>query len=151
MRVVVQRVAHASVRVGEKVAGEIGRGLLILSAVSGEDALEDAQWLANKIVSLRIFPNSLGQMDLTVGAAGGDILLVSQFTLYGDVTKGNRPSFTRSAAPERAQPLFDRLRMELVQASGRPVPTGEFGAHMEVSLVNDGPVTLILDSRNRDF
>ncbi len=151
MRALVQRVSQASVTVGEKTLGRIDTGLLVFAAVSSQDALEDAQWLARKIVQLRIFPNAAGQMDLPVGAIGGEILLISQFTLYGDMTKGNRPSFTRSAPPQAAIPLFERLRQELERESGRPVPTGEFGAHMEVSLVNDGPVTLFLDSLQRDL
>ncbi len=151
MRGLVQRVSRASVTVGEKTLGSISAGLLVFAAVSSQDELEDAQWLARKIVSLRIFPNEAGQMDLSLGDIGGDILLISQFTLYGTLSKGNRPSFTRSAPPEAAVPLFERLRAELEKESGRPVPTGEFGAHMEVSLVNDGPVTLILDSKNREL
>ena len=144
MRIVLQRVSRARVTVGGRVTGEIGRGLLLLAGFTDGDGEDAVAWMARKIVQLRIFPDDEGKMNRSVEEAGGGILVVSQFTLYGDARKGNRPSFIDAARPEIAIPLYERF-VELLRAAGRPVATGEFGAMMDVELVNDGPVTLILE------
>ena len=144
MRIVLQRVSRAKVTVDGRVTGEIGRGLLLLAGFTDGDADEALAWMAKKIVQLRIFPDDEGKMNRSVEDAGGAILVVSQFTLYGDARKGNRPSFIDAARPEIAIPLYERF-VEILRATGRPVATGEFGAMMDVELVNDGPVTLILE------
>jgi len=144
MRIVLQRVSRARVAVEGRTTGEIGAGLLLLvgfTAGNGEDALA---WMADRVVGLRIFPDEEGKMNRSVEEAGGSLLVVSQFTLYGDARKGRRPSFVEAARPEAAVPLYERF-LALLRATGRPVQTGEFGAHMEVELVNDGPVTLVLE------
>jgi D-tyrosyl-tRNA(Tyr) deacylase len=146
MRAVVQRVRQARVVVGEEVVGEIGRGLLVLLGVAREDTAEQARWLADKIVSLRIFADAEDKMNLSVADAGGAVLVVSQFTLYGDCRKGRRPSFIEAAPPEIAVALYEQF-INAVKAQGIPVATGRFGAMMQVELVNDGPVTLILDTQ----
>jgi MAF protein/D-tyrosyl-tRNA(Tyr) deacylase len=148
MRAVLQRVARARVAVDREVTGAVGTGLLVLAGVRKGDTADDAAWIAAKIAGLRIFPDEAGRMNRSVGEAGGAVLLVSQFTLYGDVRKGRRPSFDRAAPPEEAVPLLDALKREL-EASGLRVETGRFGAHMEVDLRNDGPVTILLDSEDR--
>ncbi len=140
MRAVVQRVAEARVTVDGRVVGEIGAGLLVLVGVAPTDGPAQVDWMAAKIAGLRIFEDEAGKMNLAVGDVGGGVLVVSQFTLYGDASKGRRPSFTGAAPPEIARPLYERLADALGAARG------EFGAHMEVALVNDGPVTLILDT-----
>lgn len=145
MRAVVQRVSRAEVRVGGKVVGQIGRGLVVLVAVGVGDSVESGQALAEKIVHLRIFDNQAGRMDRSVLEAGGSVLCVSQFTLYGDCRKGRRPSYDRAAPPEAAQPLYEAFVASL-RALGATVETGQFQAMMEVELTNDGPVTLLLDS-----
>ena len=144
MKLVVQRVGRAEVRVGGEVAGEIGRGLMILAGVGRDTRPEDVDWLARKLAGLRIFPDHTGRMNRSVKEAGGAILLISQFTLYGDARKGRRPSFVAAADPEMGEVLFDRLK-ERLESEGIEVACGVFGAHMEVELVNDGPVTLILE------
>ena len=144
MRVVLQRVSAARVTVDGRVVGEIGRGLLLLAGFTDADTEEALAWMAEKVVGLRIFPDAEGKMNRSVEEAGGALLVVSQFTLYGDVRKGRRPSFIEAARPEVAIPLYERF-VALLRAAGRPVETGEFGAMMEVELVNDGPVTLILE------
>jgi D-aminoacyl-tRNA deacylase len=149
MRAVVQRVREARVRVGGAVVGEIGRGLLVLVGVARDDGPEDATYLAPKIRDLRIFDDAGGKMNLAVADVGGSILAVSQFTLYGDARRGRRPSFDRAAAADAGRLLFDTLLLGL-RSTGLPVETGVFQAHMEVELVNDGPVTILLDSR-REF
>jgi D-tyrosyl-tRNA(Tyr) deacylase len=147
MRAVVQRVAEARVRVGERVTGEVGRGLLVLVGVGRDDGLEDAKYLAGKIATLRIFKGEEGKdIDRSVTDAGGAVLVVSQFTLYGDARGQRRPSFVDAAAPDRARALYEDLVREL-RATGVRVETGEFQATMRVELVNDGPVTLLLDSK----
>lgn len=148
MRVVAQRVSEASVSVEGEIVGRIGPGMLLLVGITADDGPEDIAWLTRKLVALRIFPGEHGAMDCPLSSVDGEILAVSQFTLYASVRKGARPSWSRAAAPEIAQPLFDRFVQELSNAIGKPVPTGVFGADMKVRLVNDGPVTLILDSRN---
>lgn len=150
MRVVLQRVRAAQVRIGDRLTGQIGVGLLVLVAVEPADTDEDVCWLGGKIVRLRIFPDETGLMNRAVGEVGGDILVVSQFTLFASTKKGNRPAYLRAAAPELAIPRYEQLKACLAAELGRPVATGEFGADMQVSLVNDGPVTIILDSRNRE-
>ena len=145
MRAVVQRVAGASVSVGDAVVGEIRHGLLVLVAVAPPDAEGDADWLSRKLVGLRIFNDAAGKFARSVKEVGGSILLVSQFTLYADTRKGRRPSFSGAAAPEHAERLYEAV-IQHVAATGIPVARGRFGAAMRVTLTNDGPVTLILDS-----
>jgi D-tyrosyl-tRNA(Tyr) deacylase len=145
MRAVVQRVSQARVVVGDEVVGGIGRGLLVLLGVAPSDGLAQANWLADKVIGLRIFADAEGKMNLSVGDVGGGVLVVSQFTLYGDCRKGRRPSFIGAAPPEMAVPLYEAF-VDAVRAQGVPTATGRFGAMMQVELVNDGPVTLILDT-----
>ena len=135
--------------IGGRTAGTIGRGLLVLVGIEPADAAADGEWLAQKLCRLRIFADEAGAMNRSVVDIGGEILLVSQFTLHASTQKGTRPSFNAAARPEQARPLYEQFVGQLGAALGRPVATGEFGAAMEVSLVNDGPVTLIIDSRNR--
>jgi D-aminoacyl-tRNA deacylase len=144
VRVVLQRVSRARVAVEGRTTGEIGRGLLLLVGFAGADGEEALAWMAAKVAELRIFPDGEGKMNRSVADVGGSVLVVSQFTLYGDARKGRRPSFVAAARPEAAVPLYERF-VELLRAAGLPVATGEFGAMMEVELVNDGPVTLILE------
>ena len=146
MRVVVQRVRRARVTVGEEVAGEIGQGLLVLLGVTHNDTIDDARWLAEKTVGLRIFADDEGKMNRGVADVSGSVLVVSQFTLYGDCSKGKRPSFITAAPPGIAIPLYESF-VDAVRALGVPVATGRFGAMMNVELVNDGPVTLIVESK----
>lgn len=150
MRVILQRVSSASVTIDARVAGQIERGLLVFVGIEGNDTAADGEWLAGKIVKLRIFTDAAGQMNLSVADIGGGILLISQFTLHASTRKGTRPSFSAAARPELARPLYERFIAQLTAALGRPVATGEFGAMMQIALVNDGPVTLILDSRQRE-
>jgi D-tyrosyl-tRNA(Tyr) deacylase len=147
MRVVVQRVREASVSVDERVVGRIGAGLLVLAGFEAADTDADVDWMAGKLVRLRLFADGEGVMNRSVQEAGGEILAVSQFTLYASVKKGNRPSWSRAARGEVSQPLFERFVARLAAELGKPVPTGVFGADMQVALVNDGPVTLSLDSQ----
>lgn len=145
MRAVIQKVKQSNVVVDNKEIGKIDQGLLVLFAVKETDTDEDLQYIKKKIVNLRVFEDENGKMNLSIKDVGGEILLVSQFTLYGDVRKGNRPSFTDSANPEKAKRYYEDLKDQL-EADGFNVQTGEFGAHMEVSLLNDGPVTILIDS-----
>ena len=147
MRVVVQRVRQAAVTVGSETVGCIGPGLLALAAFEADDGEADLAWMARKLVQLRVFADAAGVMNHSVQTAGGEILAVSQFTLYASTRKGNRPSWGRAAPGPVSAPLFDRFVALLAEALGKPVATGVFGADMQVSLVNDGPVTLVLDSR----
>ena len=144
MRAVVQRVLNASVAIGGTVKGEIGKGYLVLLGIEENDTEKDLDYIAEKLLGLRVFEDDACQMNRSVLDAGGSILLVSQFTLYGDARKGRRPSFIRAARPEKAIPLYEAMIARLRAAL--PVETGEFGADMQVSLVNDGPVTILLDS-----
>jgi D-tyrosyl-tRNA(Tyr) deacylase len=144
MRVVLQRVSRARVTVEGRVAGEIGRGLLLLAGFTDGDTEETLRWMADKVTGLRVFTDAEGKMNLSVEEVGGAVLVVSQFTLYGDARKGRRPSFVEAARPEVAIPLYERF-VALLREAGRPVETGEFGAMMQVELVNDGPVTLVLE------
>ncbi len=146
MRALLQRVAKCVVRVDGQEVSAIGRGVLVLLGISVEDEESDARQMAEKVVHLRIFDDEEGKMNLSLKQVRGDVMVVSQFTLYGDARKGRRPSFTRAAPPERAEPLYQYFCQHL-RSMGVRVNTGVFGAHMEVELVNDGPVTLLLDSR----
>lgn len=148
MRAVVQRVAAAEVRVADAPVGAIGPGLLVLAGFEENDSDADLDWMAGKLARLRVFSDAAGVMNLSVQEAGGDILAVSQFTLYASIKKGNRPSWSRAARGEVSQPLFGRFVAKLEALLGKPVPTGQFGADMQIRLVNDGPVTLTLDSKN---
>jgi len=150
VRAVIQRVSRASVTIQNAVKGRIEKGLLVLLAVEESDGNEDIEWLSGKIVRLRVFPDENGVMNRSVLETGGDILLISQFTLYASTRKGNRPSYSRSAGPPIAIPLYQAFVQRLSAALGKPVPTGEFGADMQVDLTNDGPVTLIIDSKMRE-
>jgi D-tyrosyl-tRNA(Tyr) deacylase len=143
-------VLDARVTVEGRVTGAIGRGLLVLAGIAADDGAEDRDWLARKIVDMRIFDDEAGVMNRSVRDVGGDVLAVSQFTLHASTRKGNRPSWSGAAAPDIAKPVFDAFVEALALAAGKHVATGVFGAHMEVALVNDGPVTIWLDSRVRE-
>ena len=148
MRVVLQRVSHASVTVEEKVIGKIQRGFLLLVGVTHDDAMEDMEYLVRKIVQMRIFEDEEGKLNRSIQDIGGEILSVSQFTLYADTKKGNRPSFSKAAPGDVAIEMFEQFN-GLLRDSGIPVETGQFGADMKVELLNDGPVTILLDSKTR--
>ena len=148
MRVVLQRVAHASVTVEEKVIGKIQRGFLLLVGVTHDDAMEDMEYLVRKIVQMRIFEDEEGKLNRSIQDIGGEILSVSQFTLYADTKKGNRPSFSKAAPGDVALEMFEQFN-GLLRETGVPVETGQFGADMKVELLNDGPVTIMLDSKTR--
>ncbi|KAF0238481.1 MAG: D-tyrosyl-tRNA(Tyr) [Prolixibacteraceae bacterium] len=151
MRVVIQRVSQASVTVeGEKIS-EIGKGMLILVGIEDSDNQEDIGWLANKIVQLRIFRDEHGVMNLSIKDIDGDILVVSQFTLHASTKKGNRPSYIRASKPDFAVPMYEKFIAEIEKASGKKTEAGIFGAMMNVALVNDGPVTIIIDTKNKDY
>lgn len=150
MRVVVQRVLEASVSIGGTVTAAIGPGLLVLVGICEEDGGEDIDWLVKKITALRVFDDAEGVMNLSVKDVGGDVLVVSQFTLMASIKKGNRPAYIRAARPEIAIPLYERFCAALSAAMGKPVPTGTFGADMQVSLLNDGPVTICIDTKNKE-
>ena len=150
MRAVIQRVAEAKVVIEGTIAGAIGQGLLVLLAVEETDTAEDIEWLSGKISRLRIFDDDAGLMNRSVQEIGGDILVVSQFTLFASTKKGNRPSFSRSARPEIAVPLYEQFVSRLKQDLEKPVQTGRFGAHMLITLTNEGPVTIIIDSKSRE-
>lgn len=150
MRLVLQRVSSARVSIAGAVSGEIGRGILVLLGVGHDDKDEDARWLAAKVAALRIFEDDEGRMNRSVVEIGGGILIVSQFTLLASTRKGTRPSFNNAAKPEVAIPLYEEFVRQATEALGRPVATGQFGAMMQVHLVNDGPVTLVIDSRQRE-
>jgi D-tyrosyl-tRNA(Tyr) deacylase len=150
MRAVIQRASEASVTIGGAVKGAIGKGLLVLVAVEQADTAEDIEWLSGKIVRLRIFNDKQGLMNLAVQEVGGGILVVSQFTLFATTKKGNRPPYNRSAKPEIAVPMYEKFIERLAADFGGTIQTGEFGADMKLSLLNDGPVTIIIDSRNRE-
>ena len=150
MRVVIQRVSGASVSIGGRVRASIGPGLLVLLGIGPEDGPEDIDWLVRKVAGLRIFDDEAGVMNRSVVDAGGDIIVVSQFTLMASTRKGNRPSYIGAAGHEKAIPLYEQFCKALSEAVGKPVGTGEFGADMKVALVNDGPVTICIDSKNRE-
>ncbi|AKD58357.1 D-aminoacyl-tRNA deacylase [Spirosoma radiotolerans] len=149
MIAVIQRVSQASVVIDNQVKSQIGTGFLILLGITHTDTREDIDWLSRKIVGMRIFSDEAGKMNLDLAAVGGDILLISQFTLHASTKKGNRPSFIEAARPEVAIPLYEAMIAQLSAELGKPVQTGEFGADMKVSLLNDGPVTILIDSKDR--
>lgn len=146
---VIQRVSEASVSIDGRVHGSIGEGLVALLGIEAADNIEDIEWLAAKIANLRIFNDEQGVMNISVKERGGDVLLVSQFTLHASVKKGNRPSYIKAARPEIAIPLYEKFIEVMERAIGKPLMTGVFGADMKVALVNDGPVTIIIDTKNR--
>lgn len=148
MKVVIQRVSKASVGISNKQVASIGSGLLILLGIVSEDGQDDIQWLSRKIVNLRIFEDDHQVMNRSILEVGGEVLVVSQFTLHASTKKGNRPSYIKAAKPEVAIPLYEGFVKQLETDLGRPVQTGQFGADMQVELLNDGPVTIIIDSKN---
>lgn len=150
MRAVIQRVSQASVTIDNVVRSSIPKGLLVLAGIEDADTMEDIVWLSGKIANLRIFDDSEGVMNLSVKDIGGEILLVSQFTLQASTKKGNRPSYIKASKPEIAIPIYEKLIKQLEQDLGKPIGTGEFGADMKVGLLNDGPVTIIIDTKNKE-
>ncbi|MGC8749977.1 D-aminoacyl-tRNA deacylase [Hydrotalea sp.] len=150
MRVVIQRVTEASVKVHEETVGAIQQGLLILAGIEAADTDEDIEWLSHKIVQLRIFNDAQGLMNVSLKEIDGNILLISQFTLHAATKKGNRPSFIKAAKPEIAIPIYEKLIASLENALGKKIEKGIFGADMKVALLNDGPVTIFIDSKNRE-
>lgn len=150
MRVVIQRVSEAAVKIDGTIVGEISKGLVVLLGIAQEDTEQDALYLLQKLINLRIFSDADGKMNLSVQDCGGELLIVSQFTLYADTKKGNRPSYIRAARPEHAIPLYEFFLQELQKQFQGPIQTGKFGADMKVSLINDGPVTIIMDSRGEN-
>lgn len=150
MRAVIQRVTHASVEINGKIHASTGQGLLILLGIEEADNAEDIEWLSGKITRLRVFADDKGVMNLSICDVDGEILLISQFTLHASTKKGNRPSYIKAAKPETAVPLYEQFQKQLENDFGKPVKTGEFGAYMKVSLNNDGPVTIIIDTKNRE-
>ena len=149
MIAVIQRVSESSVKIEGKIKAEIGVGLMILLGIEDADGQEDIEWLSKKIVNLRIFPDENGVMNRSVLEVGGEILLISQFTLHASTKKGNRPSYIKAAKPDIAIPLYEKMIQVLESELGKSIGTGEFGADMKVSLVNDGPVTIVMDTKNR--
>ncbi|HEY1055942.1 MAG TPA: D-aminoacyl-tRNA deacylase [Emticicia sp.] len=149
MIAVIQRVSQASVTIDHVIKGQIGIGFMILLGITHTDTQEDIEWLSKKIIGLRVFGDAEGKMNLDISAVDGNILLISQFTLHASTKKGNRPSFIEAARPEVAIPLYEKMIAQLTQDSGKPIETGEFGADMKVLLLNDGPVTIIIDTKNR--
>ncbi|MBP5218416.1 MAG: D-tyrosyl-tRNA(Tyr) deacylase [Bacteroidales bacterium] len=149
MRAVIQRVASAGVTIGGRVKSSIGKGLLVLLGVGEDDGQEDIDWLVRKISAMRIFDDEAGVMNLSVMDVGGEVLVVSQFTLMANCKKGNRPSYIQAARHEISIPMYERFCEKMAEQIGKAIGTGEFGAMMEVSLVNDGPVTIVLDSKDR--
>ena len=150
MRVVVQRVSEASVKVNNSITGEIKKGLLVLMGVEDADTLEDIVWLSNKLVNLRIFDDTNGVMNKSVVDVDGQILLISQFTLHASTKKGNRPSYIKASKPEFAIPMYEQMIQQLEKDLGKKIETGVFGADMKVQLLNDGPVTIIIDTKNKE-
>lgn len=150
MRILIQRVESASVTIGSRVCSRIGRGMLVLLGVGTDDTDDDLEYLAGKLVRLRIFDDEAGVMNRDVVQSGGEVLVVSQFTLMASTRKGNRPSYIRAAPEPVSRPIYERFAARVSELLGREVPTGEFGAEMQVSLVNDGPVTIWIDSKNRE-
>jgi D-tyrosyl-tRNA(Tyr) deacylase len=150
MRAVIQRVLKASVKVEETIKGEINEGLLVLLGLEDSDDLEDLIWLSSKIVNLRIFNDVEGVMNVSLKDNGGDVLLVSQFTLFAATKKGNRPSYIRASKPDIAIPMYERMIEQLSKDLGKSIQTGVFGADMQVSLINDGPVTILIDTKSKE-
>ncbi|RIW15187.1 D-tyrosyl-tRNA(Tyr) deacylase [Algoriphagus lacus] len=149
MIAVIQRVSESSVKIEGKIKAQIGTGLMVLLGVEEADGAEDIEWLSKKIVNLRIFPDENGVMNRSVLEVGGEILLISQFTLHASTKKGNRPSYIKAAKPDIAIPMYEKMILALETELGKSIGTGEFGADMKVSLVNDGPVTIVIDTKNR--
>jgi D-tyrosyl-tRNA(Tyr) deacylase len=150
MKAVIQRVSRANVQIDKKTRGEIGTGLLVLLGIEDGDTVEDIQWLSNKIVNLRIFNDENAVMNKSVLDVNGDILLISQFTLHASTKKGNRPSYIKASKPEFATPMYERMIDQLGSDLGKKVQTGIFGADMKVELINDGPVTIVIDTKNKE-
>jgi D-tyrosyl-tRNA(Tyr) deacylase len=150
MKIVIQRVLESSVTINGKIKSSIEKGLLILLGIEDADTDEDIKWLCQKIVNLRIFPDENGVMNKSILEIGGDILLVSQFTLHASTKKGNRPSYIKASKPDFAVPMYEKFIKQLETDLGKTVQTGEFGADMKVALINDGPVTIIIDSQNKE-
>ena len=149
MIVVIQRVSESAVKIDGKIKAQIGEGLMILLGIEEADVQEDIEWLSKKIGNLRIFPDENGVMNRSVLEVGGEILLISQFTLHASTKKGNRPSYIKAAKPDIAIPMYEKMIIALENVLGKSIETGEFGADMKVSLINDGPVTIVIDSKNR--
>ena len=149
MKAVIQRVTQASVEIENKTRGEIGKGLLVLLGIEDADNEEDIEWLSGKISRLRIFADEKGVMNLPITEIDGGVLLISQFTLHASTKKGNRPSYIKAARPEIAIPLYEKFKTRLEKEINKKVKTGEFGAYMKISLINDGPVTIVIDTKNR--
>lgn len=150
MRAIIQRVSSAEVSIENQVHGAINRGLMVLIGIENEDSEDDIVWLANKLIGLRIFSDNEGKMNLSVKEVGGNIMIVSQFTLFASTAKGNRPSFIRSAKPDISIPIYNKFVETLKKLSDLNIQTGIFGADMQISLVNDGPVTIFMDTKNRE-
>lgn len=150
MRAVIQRVSEARCLVEGKITGEIKTGFVVLLGIEDADSIEDVQWLAQKIAAMRIFSDEAGLMNKALGDVDGNILLISQFTLFAQTKKGNRPSFIRAARPDKAVPLYEEMILALEALLGKKIATGIFGADMKIDLINDGPVTIIMDSKNRE-
>lgn len=150
MRILIQRVQSASVKVDDAIVGEINKGLLVLLGIEAADTQEDIDWLVRKLSNLRIFEDAEGVMNLSLQDVSGQALVVSQFTLHASTKKGNRPSYIKAANPGFAEPMYLKFVQALEQELGKPVPTGKFGAMMQVALVNDGPVTILIDSKNKE-
>lgn len=150
MRAVIQRVTKASVTIEAKIYSQIGEGLLVLLGIEDADTADDIEWLSGKIVNLRIFNDENGVMNVSIKERGGEILLVSQFTLHASTKKGNRPGYSRASKPEIAIPLYEKMIRRLSNDLGQPVKTGIFGADMKVELLNDGPVTIVIDTKNKE-
>ncbi|MBS1576485.1 MAG: D-tyrosyl-tRNA(Tyr) deacylase [Bacteroidetes bacterium] len=150
MRAVIQRVSKASVTINGSINSQIGNGLLVLIGIEDADTKEDIEWLSAKIINLRIFNDDNGVMNVSVRENGGDILLVSQFTLQASTKKGNRPSYLKASKPDFAIPMYEKMIQQLTNDLGKPIGTGRFGADMKVELLNDGPVTIIMDTKNKE-
>lgn len=150
MRVVIQRVSEAMVTIGTEISGQIGPGLLVFLGIGESDTEQDIEWVCSKIIQLRIFNDDQGIMNHSIVTTGGDILVVSQFTLHASTKKGNRPSYLRAAKPEIANAIYDKFIQQLEKVFGKKVYTGKFGAMMKISLVNDGPVTILIDTQNKE-
>jgi len=150
MRAVIQRVSKASVTIDQAMHSQISNGLLVLLGIEDPDTQEDIEWLSSKIVNLRVFDDNNGIMNLSVKETGGSILLVSQFTLHASTKKGNRPSYIRASKPDFAIPMYEKMILQLTNDLGKPIGTGQFGADMKVELLNDGPVTIVVDTKNKE-
>tara|TARA_B110000444_G_scaffold243049_1_gene260967 strand:+ start:8069 stop:8521 length:453 start_codon:yes stop_codon:yes gene_type:complete len=150
MKAVIQRVSNAVVSVNDKTIGQIGHGLLILLGIEDKDNTGDVLWLAKKIIGMRIFSDENGKMNLNLSSTGGELLVISQFTLHASTKKGTRPSYIKAARPEKSIPLYEEFISECEALTSKPVQSGEFGSNMKVELLNDGPVTIIIDSQNRE-